>query len=176
MTLHTLVHLGDGPTIPLWVRLGILLVRGVILLPARGVVSRTIRLPIRARRLHITDNGTIQQDDEEHFRYASLALLLDYILRMFPAASRPLVQPSSKRFHIFEAASIVDESSQRSSFSPGLHTCEPPAIRPRRCLNLGFWRAVRYPRFCPLSRGPRRCLTRLTKGRLSSLTPRSMTS
>ena len=30
MTLHTLVHLGDGPTIPLWVRLGILLARGVI--------------------------------------------------------------------------------------------------------------------------------------------------
>ena len=40
------VHLGDGPTIPLRVRLGILLARGVILLPARGVCSRTIRLPM----------------------------------------------------------------------------------------------------------------------------------
>ena len=45
--------------------------------------------------------------------------------------------------------------------SPGLKICEPPAIRPRRSLSLGFWRADRYPRFCPRSRGPRRCLTRL---------------
>ena len=60
--------------------------------------------------------------------------------------------------------------------SPGLNICEPPAIRPRRSLNLGSWRADRYPRFCPRSRGPRRCLTRLTKGRLSRLTPRSTTS
>ena len=60
--------------------------------------------------------------------------------------------------------------------SPGLDTCELPAIRPKRCLNLGSWRADRYPRFCPLSRGPRRCLTRLTKGRLSRFTPRSTTS
>ena len=44
--LHPLVHLGDGPTIPLRVRLGILLTRGVILFPARGVGSRTIRLPM----------------------------------------------------------------------------------------------------------------------------------
>ena len=61
MILHTLVHLGEGPTIPLWVRLGILLGRGVILLPARGVGSRTIRLPMRARRLHIADTGTISR-------------------------------------------------------------------------------------------------------------------
>ena len=40
------VHLGDGPTIPLRVRLGILLARGGILLPARRVCSRTIRLPM----------------------------------------------------------------------------------------------------------------------------------
>ena len=45
-TLHPLVHLGGSPTIPLRVRLGILLARGVILLPARGVGSRTIRLPM----------------------------------------------------------------------------------------------------------------------------------
>ena len=45
-TLHPLVHLGDGPTIPLRVRLSILLARGVILLPARGVGSRKIRLPM----------------------------------------------------------------------------------------------------------------------------------
>ena len=40
------VHLGGGPLIPLRVRLGILLTRGVILLPSRGVCSRTIRLPM----------------------------------------------------------------------------------------------------------------------------------
>ena len=40
------VHLADGPTIPLRARLGILLARGVILLPARGVCSRTFRLPM----------------------------------------------------------------------------------------------------------------------------------
>ena len=56
-----------------------------------------------------------QQDDEDNFRPVSLALLLDYIIRKFPAASQPLVQPSSKRFHVFEAAGLVDESSQRSS-------------------------------------------------------------
>ena len=61
MTLHTLVHLGDGPTIPLRVRLGILLARGVILLHARGIGSRTICLPMRARRLQIADNGTISR-------------------------------------------------------------------------------------------------------------------
>ena len=40
------VHLGDSPTIPLRVRLGILLARGGILLPTRRVCSRTIHLPI----------------------------------------------------------------------------------------------------------------------------------
>ena len=40
------VHLGDGPTIPLRVRLGILLARGGILFPTRRVCSRTIRLPM----------------------------------------------------------------------------------------------------------------------------------
>ena len=40
------VHLGDSPTIPLRVRLGILLARGGILLSARRVCSRTLRLPM----------------------------------------------------------------------------------------------------------------------------------
>ena len=56
-----------------------------------------------------------RQRDEENFRPASLALLLDYIMKKFPAASKPLVQPSSRRFHVFETAGLVDESSQRSS-------------------------------------------------------------
>ena len=61
MILNTLVHIGDSSTIPFWVRLGILLARGVILLPARGLGSRTIRLPMRVRRLHIANTGTISR-------------------------------------------------------------------------------------------------------------------
>ena len=60
-TLHPLVHLGDGPSIPIHVRLDVHLARGVILLPARGVGSRTIRLPMRVNRLQIADNGTISR-------------------------------------------------------------------------------------------------------------------
>ena len=56
-----------------------------------------------------------EQADEENFRPASLALLLDYIMNKFPAASKPLAQPSSRRFHVFETAGLVEESSQRSS-------------------------------------------------------------
>ena len=56
-----------------------------------------------------------QQDEEDNFRPASLSLLLDYTTRKFPAASKPLVQPSSKRFHVMETAGLVDESSQQSS-------------------------------------------------------------
>ena len=56
-----------------------------------------------------------EQADEENFHPASLALLLDYIMSKFPAASKPLAQPSSRRFHVFETAGLVDESSQRSS-------------------------------------------------------------
>ena len=62
MILHTLVHIGDGPTMPLWVRLSILLARGVILLPARGVGSGSLRLPMRAtKHHHIADTGTISR-------------------------------------------------------------------------------------------------------------------
>ena len=46
---------------------------------------------------------------------ASLAMLLDYIMSKFPAASKSLAQPSSRRFRVFEAAGLVEESSQRSS-------------------------------------------------------------
>ena len=56
-----------------------------------------------------------QQDEEDNFRPASLDLLLNYITKKFSAASQPLVQPSSKRFHVMENAGLVDESSQQSS-------------------------------------------------------------
>ena len=55
------------------------------------------------------------QDEEDNFRPASLDLPLKYITKKFPAASQPLVQPSSKRFHVMETAGLVDESSQQSS-------------------------------------------------------------
>ena len=55
-----------------------------------------------------------QQDEEDNFHPASLDLL-NYITKKFPAASQPLVQPSSKRFHVMESAGLVDESSQKSS-------------------------------------------------------------
>ena len=42
-------------------------------------------------------------------------MLLDYIMSKFPAASKPLARPSSRRFHVFETAGLVEESSQRSS-------------------------------------------------------------
>ena len=54
-----------------------------------------------------------QQDEEDSFRYSSLDLLLNYITSTFPAASQPLIQPSSKRFHVMESAGLVDESSQQ---------------------------------------------------------------
>ena len=56
-----------------------------------------------------------EQADEDNFHPASLALLLDYIMKKFPAASKPLAQPSSRQFHVFETAGLVDESSPRSS-------------------------------------------------------------
>ena len=59
-----------------------------------------------------------QQDEEDNFHPASLDLLLNYITKKFPAASQPLVQPSSKRFHVMESAGLVDESSQQSSNLP----------------------------------------------------------
>ena len=55
-----------------------------------------------------------EQADEENFRPASLAILLDYIMSKFPTASKPLAQPSSRRFHVYETAGLVEESSQRS--------------------------------------------------------------
>ena len=56
-----------------------------------------------------------EQADEENFRPASLAILLDYIMSKFPTASKPLAQPSSRRFHVYETAGLVEECSQRSS-------------------------------------------------------------
>ena len=112
-----------------------------------------------------------QQEEEENFRPASLALLLDYIMKKFPASSKPLAQPSSRQFHIFETAGLVDESSPRSSNLAWFDHLRIGSVEVSR----GSLRADRYPRLCPLSRGPRRCLTHLAKGRDSRLTPKSTT-
>ena len=89
---------------------------------ARGVI-----LPPRKRRRHSGNSSDEdpasqnrqqrddQQDEEDNFRPSSLDLLLNYITSKFPAASQPLIQPSSKRFHVMESAGLVDESSQQDS-------------------------------------------------------------
>ena len=51
--------------------------------------------------------GRPQQDDKENFRPASLAMLLDYIMTKFPAASKPLAQPSSRRFRRRVLSTVV---------------------------------------------------------------------
>ena len=104
MILHTLVHLGDDPTIPIRVRLGILLTRGVILLPSRGVGSRTIHLPMRARLLQIANNGTISRMTRNIF-----VMLL---WRFCWTTSCEGFQPSPTLGLAFFQ---VDQSSQRSS-------------------------------------------------------------
>ena len=93
-TLHPLVHLGDGPTIPLRVRLGVHLARGVILLPTRGVGSRTIHLPMRANHLQVADTGTMSRQTRRIFVLLLWLLLLDYIMKKFPAQPPPSPWPS----------------------------------------------------------------------------------
>ena len=112
-----------------------------------------------------------QQDDEDNFRPASLTLLLDYITSKFPAASKPLVQPSSKRFHVMEVAGLVDESSQPSSnlawFGHMRIACDSAQVK--------FEAKILEGRSLS-SLLPRGYLTRLAKGRLLRLTHRSTIS
>ena len=166
-TLHPLVHLGDGPTTPLRVRLGILLARGVILLPARGVGSRTIRLPMRVNRPQLADNGTISRMTRTIF------VLLPWLFCWITSSEsfQPPPNPwSSLPPNDFTSLRLRVWWTSRLSglpISPGLGICEQPAIRPRRSLSLRSWRAGRYPHFCPRSQGPRGYLPCLAKGRLS---------
>ena len=90
------------------------LTRGVILPPRkrrRHSGNSSDEDPVSQNRQHRDD----QQDEEDNFRPSSLDLLLNYITSMFPAASQPFIQPSSKRFHVMESAGLVDESSQQAS-------------------------------------------------------------
>ena len=141
--------------------------------PSEGDAS--IRLPMRARRLQFADNGTISRMTRNIF----VMLLWLFCWTTSWECFQPSPNPWSSLL-----PTILSLRGCRSGRwvvstvlqSPGLDTYEPPAIRPKRCLNLGSWRADLYPRFCPLSRGPRRYLPRLTKGRISRFTPRSTTS
>ena len=88
---------------------------------SKPLAQPSTRLPDENLSDHGRDSsaGRLQLDeeegDEENCRPASLVLLLDYIMSKFPAAPKPLAQPSAGRFHVFEAAGFVEESSQRSS-------------------------------------------------------------
>ena len=113
-TLHSLAHhfLGDNHTILLLrIRLVVHFAGGVILPPHKRRRLTDDERESSAGRQQRDD----EQGDEENFRPASLAMLLDYIMSKFTAASKPLAQPSFRRFHVLEAAGLVEESSQRSS-------------------------------------------------------------
>ena len=134
-TLHPLVHLGDGPTTPLRVRLGILLARGVILLPARGVGSRTIRLPMRVNRLQLADNGTSSRMIRTIFvvlpwLFCWTTLSESFQLPPNPWSSLPPNDFTSSRLRVWWTSRLSGPP-----ISPGLGICEQPAIRPRRSLS-----------------------------------------
>ena len=108
------VRLGDDLLNRLSVPRTTHLARGVILPPARGVGTLAIRRT-RTQRPRIASNETTNRTKKIIFVLSSLDLLLNYITSTFPAASQPLIQPSSKRFHVMESAGLVDESSQQAS-------------------------------------------------------------
>ena len=97
-------------------------------------------------------------------------------MNKFPAASKPLAQPSTRSFRVFEAAGIVEESSQRSSDLSWFDHVRFPANRLSQSLRRNSMRGNRYPRLCPQSPKVKRCLIRLTRGRNSKSTPEYTTS
>ena len=108
------VRLGDDLLNRLSVPRTTHLARGVILPPAkrrRHSGNSSDEDPASQNRQQRDD----QQDEEDNFRPSSLDFLLNYITSTFPAASQPLIRPSSKRFHVMESAGLVDESSQQAS-------------------------------------------------------------
>ena len=99
---------------------------------------------------HNSSAGLLQPDeeegDEENCRPASLALLLDCFMCKFPVTPKPLAQPSTRRFHVFGAVVFVQESSQRSSISPGLTMFSSPVHPLSRSLRRESMRGNRYSR------------------------------
>ena len=100
--------------------------KGVILLPSRGLGSRTIRRPMRLRRLHIANTGTISRVTRNIF-VMLLWNIFVMLLWLFAGLHHKNVksrlqysaQPSPKRLLVFEAANIVDESSTTYSICHG---------------------------------------------------------
>ena len=97
-------------------------------------------------------------------------------MKKFPAASKPLVQPSSKRFHIFEAAGLVDESSQRSSNLAWFEHMRTACDSAQTKFESRILEGRSLSTLLPSVTRTERVSTRLARGRLSRLTPRSTTS
>ena len=92
--------------------------KGVILLPSRGLGSRTIRRPMRLRRLHIANTGTISRVTRNIF-VMLLWLFAELHHKKVSSRLQYSAQPSPKRLLVFEAASIIDESSTTYSICHG---------------------------------------------------------
>ena len=92
--------------------------KGVILLPSRGLGSRTIRRPMRLRRLHIANTGTISRVTRNIF-VMLLWLFAGLHHKNVSSRLQYLAQPSPKRLLVFEVANIIDESSTTYSICHG---------------------------------------------------------
>ena len=98
--------------------------KGVILLPSRGLGSRTIRRPMRLRRLHIANTGTISRVTRNIF------VMLFWLFsglhhKNVSSCLQYSAQPSPKRLLVFEAAIIIDESSTTYSICHGRRIISP---------------------------------------------------
>ena len=92
--------------------------KGVILLPSRGLGSRTIRRPIRLRRHHIANTETISRVTRNIF-VMLLWLFAGLHHKNVSSRLQYSAQPSHKRLLVFEAANIIDESSTTYSVCHG---------------------------------------------------------
>ena len=92
--------------------------KGVILLPSRGLGSRTIRRPMRLRRHHIANTETISRVTRNIF-VVLLWLFAGLHHKNVSSRLQYSAQPSLKRLLVFEAANIIDESSTTYSVCHG---------------------------------------------------------
>ena len=92
--------------------------KGVILLPSRGLGSRTIRRPMRLRRHHIANTETISRVTRNIFGML-LCLFAGLHHKNVSSRLQYSAQPSPKRLLVFEAANIIDESSTTYSVCHG---------------------------------------------------------
>ena len=109
--------------------------KGVILLPSRGLGSRTIRRPMRLRSHHIANTETISRVTRNIF-VMLLWLFAGLHHKNVSSRLQYSAQPSPKRLLVFEAANIIDESSttysvchgRRIISSTGRTYCRLPAV------------------------------------------------